>query len=247
MRGLDDAMYQAAKRWYHKAFGARARQLGWLRKPKDSDERHELRQAIVPLVATEDPALFAEATRLADRWLTDHTGITDDLAWQALTVAAYHGNEARFDRYLAAAKAARDRTEQQRMLDTLGMFADPGLANKALAVVLGHELDLRDSIGIVQDVLGHRETRDLGFAFVEAHLDELLARMRHDDAAVFLSVLAGRLCDPERKARMAALVLPRAAKIDGAQSHVTRALELSDQCIALVQHQLPALHRVLDK
>src|SRR5262249_3428457 len=158
-----------------------------------------------------------------------------------------HGDAARFDRYLAAARAARDRTEQERILFTLGMFASPDIANRALAVVLGHELDLRESIGIVQDVLGQRETRDVAIAFVEAHLDELLARMRDDDAAGVLSVLSGRLCDSERKARMGALVLPRAAKIDGAQSPVTRAFELSDQCIARVQRQLPALHRVLGK
>jgi aminopeptidase N len=245
MRGLDDAMYLAAKRWYLKAFGTRARQLGWMRGPKDSDELHELRQAIVPLVANEDPPLSAEATRLADRWLSDRTGISDDLAWQALTVAAHHGDAARFERYLAAAKAARDRSEHQRLLGTLGTFTDPAIANRALALVLGHEFDLRDSIEIVGDVIGRRETRDLGIAFVKQHLDALLARMRDDEAAVFLSSLAGVFCDVDRRAQMAELTTPRAEKIDGARSHVTRALEQADQCIALVQHQLPALHRIL--
>jgi aminopeptidase N len=245
MRGLDDAMYLAAKRWYRKAFQRRARQLGWARGHDDSEELHELRQAIVPLVASFDPALAAEANRLADRWLTDRTGIADDLAWQALAVAAHHGDAARFDRYLAAARAARDRSEQERLLGTLGAFASPEIATKGLALVLGRELDLRDSIEIVRGVLSRRETRDLGIAFVKAHLDELLARMRDDEAAGFLGALAGAFCDEGRRAQMAELVVPRAAKIDGAQSLVTRALEQSEQCIALVQRQLPALRRVL--
>src|SRR5262249_37768485 len=67
--GLDDAMYRAARAWVHRALAARARQLGWQRGASDSEELHELRQAIVPLVARDDPALTAEATRLADRWL----------------------------------------------------------------------------------------------------------------------------------------------------------------------------------
>jgi len=244
--GLDDAMWAAARRWYHKAFVARGRRLGWHRGAKDSEELHELRQAIVPLAALDDPALTAEATRLADQWLADRTGLADDLAWAALAVAARRGDAARFDRYLAAARTARDRGEHQRLLSALGAFTNPAIASKSLALVLGHELDLRDSIGILEGVLFQRETRDLGIAFVTAHIDELLARMRDDEAAVFLSTLAGGFCDPGRRGQMAELVGPRAGKIDGAQGHVTRALEKSAQCIALVQRQLPALHRVLD-
>jgi aminopeptidase N len=245
LRGLDDTMYRAARAWYQKAFGARAKRLGWHRGAKDSEELHDLRQAIVPLVAQEDPALSAEATRLADRWLADRTGITDDLAGAALVVAAYRGDAARFDRYLAAAKAARDRDEHERLLGTLGTFANPAIANKSLALVLGNDLDLRDSLGIVFGVLGRRETRDIGIAFVQAHLDELLPRMRDDEAAGFLGGLAGRFCDTERRAAMEALVVPRAAKIGGAQTRVTRALEQSKQCIAHTERQLPALRRVL--
>ena len=56
---------------------------------------------------------------------------------------------ARFERYLAAAKAARDRTEHQRLLSTLGTFTDPAIAKRSLELVLGHDLDMRDSSGIV--------------------------------------------------------------------------------------------------
>ncbi|HEX7841631.1 MAG TPA: hypothetical protein VF469_29380, partial [Kofleriaceae bacterium] len=81
--------------------------------------------------------------------------------------------------------------------------------------------------------------------FVEAHADELLARMRDDEAAGFLGRIAGAFCDAERVARIAAVVVPRAARIDGAQAQVTRALEQSAQCIAQVRRQLPALRRFL--
>jgi aminopeptidase N len=245
LRGLDDAMYQAARRWYQKTFLARARRLGWQRAAKDSDEVHELRQMIVPLVATEDPALTAEATRLADRWLVDRSGISDDLAGAALGVAARRGDMARFERYLAAAKAARDRSEHQRLLGTLGAFTNPEIARRSLELVRGRDVDLRDSISILFGVLGRRETRDVGIAFVEAHLDELLARMRDDDATGLLGGLAGRFCDRERTAQMERLVVPRAAKIGGAQARVTRSLEQSSQCIAQVERLLPALRRIL--
>jgi len=245
LNGLDDQLHAAARRWYHNAFAARARQLGWHRGARDSEELHELRQAFVPLVATDDPALTAEATRLADRWLTDRTGLEDDLVWPALSTAAHKGDAARFDRYLAAVKTAPDRAEQGRLLGTLGTFTDPAIAARALEVVLGHTVDLRDSIGILFGVLTRRETRDLGLAFIKAHLDELLARMRDDEAAAMLGGLSGLFCDADRRAQIAELVVPRAAKIDGAQTYVARGLEQSDQCIAQLQRQLPALRRAL--
>lgn len=243
--GLDDATFQAAWRWFHHAFGARAAQLGWQRRAGDSEELHELRRRVVPAVAMLDAPLAAQATRLADRWLADRTGISDDLAWPALEAAARHGDAARFDRYLAAARSARDRTEHQRLLEALAGFTDPALASRALDLVLGRELDLRDTLAIVPGVLEHRETRDLGLLFVEAHADELLARMRDDEAAGFLGRIAGAFCDDARVARIAALAVPRAARIDGAQAQVTRALEEATQCIAQVRRQLPALRRFL--
>jgi cytosol alanyl aminopeptidase len=246
MNGLDDAMYQAARRWYHKTFSARARQLGWHRRPNDSEELHELRRSIVPLVAYDDPALTAEATKLADQWLTTRSGIPDDLVWAILSTAARHGNAALFERYLAMAKEPRDRSEKQRMLGQLGSFDDPALSEKALALVLGHDFDLRDTLGILFRVLTRRETRELGIGFITAHVDELLARMREDEVAALLGGLAGLFCDPAHKDQMAALARPRAPRFGGAENYVTRGLEEADQCIAYTRRVLPALHRVLD-
>jgi len=239
---LDDALYRAAKRWYHAAFHVRAAQLGWQRRAGDSEE---LRRALVPMIARADAALTAEATRRAELWLAHRTGLPDDLVWPALAVAAYHGDAARFDRYLAQVRAARDRTEYTGLLGTLGAFTDPKLATRALGLVLDPAFDLRDTVDILLGVISQRETRDLGLAFVTAHLGELLARMRDDEAAGLLGWLAGGFCDPARRAQIAALVVPRAATIDGAQASVTRSLERADQCIARAARELPALRRVL--
>jgi hypothetical protein len=112
--------------------------------------------------------------------------------------------------------------------------------------VLGRDFDLRDCLDIVTQQLTQRDTRDLALAFVTTHLDELLARMRDDEAAGFLGALAGTACDPDRRAKIAALIGPRATRIGGAEVYVSRALEQADQCIAQLQRQLPALHHTLD-
>jgi hypothetical protein len=244
---LDDALYEKAQRYRLKTFGPAARRLGWVRGKDDSDERHELRRAFVPVVADLDPAIGKQAEALAERWLAEHKGIEDDLVNEVLVAAAIRGDRARFDKMLAAAKSARDRSEQQRILFALGAFRDPAVAKAALEVVRGTELDLRDSIGILYHVLFRRETRALGMEFLTANIDGLLARMRDDEASWFLGGLAGGFCTPEQRARVESLVTPRAAKHSGAVAAVTRGLEQSQQCIANTSRQLPALRRVLDR
>lgn len=246
LAGLDEQTYAAARRWLVKTFKARATALGWRRGPKDSEERHALRRALVPLVAIDEPALGAEAGRLAERWLADRSGLDDDLVAGALAVAARHGDAHRYARYVAALQAARDGNEKRRLIAALGGFGDPAIADKSLALVASGEIDLRDSLAIVYGALGLRETRDVALAFLAAHLDELLAKMRSDDAAGFLGGIAGITCDSDRRGKVAGLVARPAETIDGAKSKVARGLELADQCIARVQRELPALRRTID-
>jgi aminopeptidase N len=244
---LDDALYEKVKRYYLRTFGPAARRLGWARGKDDSDERHDLRRSLVPLIADQDAALAKQAAALAERWLAERKGLPADLVGGALVTYATRGDRARFDRLLAASKTARDRAEQQRILSALGAFRDPAIAGQALELVRGTELDLRDSLGILYRILFRRETRALGLDFVTANLDGLLARMRDDEASGFLGALAGGFCVAEQRARMERLVVPRAAKHSGAVAAVTRGLEQSQQCIDNARRQLPALRRFLER
>jgi hypothetical protein len=243
---LDDALYAKAKKYMLRTYGPYAKKLGWTRKPADSDERHDLRRSFVPAVATLDPALMKQATELATRWLADGKGVDDDLVGGMLVATARNGNQAWFDKLFAAAKGARDRREKQRLLYALGTFRDPALAKQALAIVRGTELDLRETSGMLYGVLFARETRELGITFLEAHIDELLARMRDDEAAGFLGAIAGGGCEKAQRDRLVALVEPRAKKFS-AETYVTRGLEQSAQCIVEFQRQLPALKRFLER
>jgi len=200
---------------------------------------------LVPLLSDRDAPLAKQATELADRWLAERKGIEADLVGPALQVSAARGDAARFDKLLAASRSARDRNEQRQILNAIGAFRDPALVKRALLLVAGTEIDLRDSLGILYPILFKRETRALGLEFVSANIDGLLGRMRDDEAAWFLGGLAGGFCVPEQRARIEALVAPRAAKYDGAAAAVARGLEQSQQCIDAAARKLPVLRRFL--
>lgn len=242
---LDDELYARARRFYVAVFGARARQLGWQRGKRDTDDRQDLRGNLVPTIALEDPALEKQAIALAERWLTDRKGLPDDMIDGALAVYAARATPARYDRLLAAAQAPRDRTEKARLFSALGQARDPALAARTLALVAGRDHDLRDSIRALYGVLFTRETRSLALDWLRTHIDDLLSRMRDDEASGFLGALAGGTCTPATRTAVAALVTERARKYDGAVADVTRGLEKSAQCIAIAAQQEPAIRAFL--
>ena len=241
---LGDDLHARAIRFWLSVNKPLVQRLGWRRRPGDSDDVQDQRRDALG-AAYWDPKLAAEATRLALRWFDDRTAIDDDLLDAVLADAAFHGNAALFDKLLARAKAPRDRSEAERLINVLGVFSDPALEDRALALVLGTELDLRDSTSILSNALAGRTTRPRSVAFVEAHLDEILARMRDDEASWVLGALADTACDAPTRDRIAALVVPRAPKHPGSQQVVDRGLALSNACIATFARQLPALEAFL--
>ena len=241
--GFAEPLYEASRAWSVKIYAPLAKRLGWHRRAGDSDDLQRLRGVALRHVASLDPTTRRQAEQLADRWTADRTGLDDDLVGTALSAAAYKGDAARFARYVAVAKHPRDASEARRLLAAIGAFTAPELVERAQAMVLARDLDLRDTQNILWSQLALHETRVATLRFLEAHLDELLARMRDDEASWLLGAVAGAFCDATHRAAAAKLLVPRAAKIDGAQNSVTRGLELADHCIAEVARELPALHR----
>jgi aminopeptidase N len=245
--GLDEALYQRVRAWSLAMFTPIARKLGWQRAKTDSNDLQQLRITAMYIAATYDPTLHAQAVKLVDKWLADRSGLVDDLVDVALSAVARDGNATLFDRLLAAAKQPRDRTEIKRFTRALGGFHDPALAKRARELVYGTELDLRDTLDVIYYQLGRRETRDAAFDSLEQHIDQILGRMRDDEAAVALGYIASTFCDAPHRDRVAKLLVQRATKIDGAQAAVARGLELTDQCIAEVARETPALLRFFKK
>ncbi|HEY6040000.1 MAG TPA: ERAP1-like C-terminal domain-containing protein [Kofleriaceae bacterium] len=242
-----DDLYTAITRWHVATFGALARSLGWQRAKGDSDDRETLRRTALGNVAYWDPATRAQAEKLADKWLGDHAALPDDLVDLALYAAAFKGDAARYGRYLAAAKAAHDVTERERMLGALGAFSDPKLADRARELVLSHDFDTRDAIAILRVQLSRREMREGALQWLQQHLDELIARQRDDENSWTFGQVASSFCDAAHRDAVAALLGPRADKISGARVAMTRGLEQTDQCIAEVAREMPALQHFFMK
>jgi aminopeptidase N len=229
---LDDADRPRYRRMVRKLFGATAKKLGWKNAPGDDPHQRGYRAAVLARVAFggRDPKLLAEAETLARAWLADRKAVDPDMVGLVLGAATLVGGTPLFEAYLAEARRTTNREDRALLLGMLGAFREPALAGAALALVLDTELDIRETSGIVFGVLGNIETRALGWAWIEAHWDEMAARMRDDEITWHLAV-AGVFCDAEGRKQAEAFFAPRAAKIDGGARALAKVLERIDLCI----------------
>lgn len=189
-----------------KTFGARAADLGWSTKPDDDADTRLMRASLVPFVAREgdDPALQAEARRMALGWLDSRKGIDPDMLRVTLSTAAFAGGQDLFDRLLAELKKTQDRGERRAIIAALGSFRDPKIVQQALALLLAPQLDVRETFGLMLSGLANPQTQSLPFEFLKAHYDEVLKRLPRGgdfDAAASLPFVGGPFCDePSRRA-----------------------------------------------
>jgi cytosol alanyl aminopeptidase len=186
-------------RFVRKVYGGRAAALGWSSKPGEDVDTRLMRRAVVSFVAVEgdDPALQAEARRLADGWLKDRTGIDPGIVSEVLSAAARAGDRAFFDRLLEELQKTRDLRQRRSIIEALGSFRNPALVDAAHQLVIHSEIDGRESQPLLFAGTGDPATEDMAFQFVKANYAELVKRLPSgggsDAGARLPGVIAG--CD----------------------------------------------------
>ncbi len=230
---VPDALRPNYQRFVRRVFGAQARKLGFAPKRGESDETAVFRPVVLYLVgrAGADPAVLAEAERLAWRWLDDHAAVDPAVVDTVLGLAARRADRKLHDRLLVELRQSKDLQDRQRLIGALGGFVDPKLVQAGLALVLSDELPLAETIDLVWAAAANREVRELAWKLVTEHYDALIARLPREYTASFVNVgLAD--CSASRRAETAAFFAERNARALGGPRVYENALETLDLCIA---------------
>jgi alanyl aminopeptidase len=243
---VTDEMRPQYRGFVSDTFSARARALGWTRKPGEDEDTQLLRQVLVPFVANEgdEPALVAEANRLAKAWLKDRSAVDPLMASAVLGSAARHGDMELFQAYFAEAKKASDRRERTRLLDGFGQFLDPSVVPVALALTLSSEFDARESIEILWEEGANRETFPQAWAFFKTNFDRLAERLPRESPAEF-PWLASLFSDAEHRAEVEAFFKDKAPKYLGGPRVLAMALEVIQLRTALKASQQESVNEFL--
>ncbi len=243
---VTDAMRPRYRRLVSEVFGARARALGWKGKPGEDEDTQLLRETLVPFAASEgdEPALVADAMRLAKGWLKDRSGVDVQMAPAVLAVAARHGDMELFQSFLAEARTAKDRRERTRLLGALGLFRDPSVVPAVLRVTLADEFDARESIVILREVAANRETRPEAWAFLKTNFDRLTSRLPRESPARFPGLASG-FSDAAHRADVEAFFRDKAPKYLGGTRYLAQALEQIQLHAAFKSAQQESLNEFL--
>ncbi len=222
-----------AARW-QAALGARARRLGWLARPEDSDDDRLLRQSLLPALADlgQDAGLRAEAAELARRWLSDRASLPRAEREAVLQGAALSDDTALFDGLEAALLASSDRPERQDLLRALGHFRAPALAERARLLLLNPQLDIRETRRpLMRAQADDAATRRDLLRFVQRQHAQLVERLGRDEPA-WLPEPFNPACSADEAGQIDAVFAPHAARFQGGQRALAQVLEAVRLCSA---------------
>jgi alanyl aminopeptidase len=245
---ISDKLRPKYEAFIRKLYQARAHELGWASKKGETADAKELRPELLALVAGDgkDPALIAEATKLAWKWFDDHKAVEPELVGTVLHVAARYGNQKLFDRLHEEAKKTTERGERGRLLRAIGAFTDPKLVDQALALTLSGEFDLREASDITRETMGDPRTRMASYTFVKSHFDEIADKLPAMYRP-YMAYFAVGLCDDALAPEVQAFLEPKMAKLDGGPHVLGQAMEQMKLCAAAKRAQGPAVEAFFAK
>jgi len=246
---VDGAARQALRAHIARLYAPAVAALGWKATATDSPARRLYRAKLLDFLAIDiaDPATQREAARLGRRLLgldrdrVRHPDAVDpDLADTALEAAARTGGAAVFDALVAELGRTEDAQIRERILGALSGVREPALIARALELSLDPKLRKTERLAPLR-LLASIETRDVAWAWLKAHFDEL--------AALLPDRYGGRLpqmykvCDPARAEEVRAFFTPRVDKLTGGPRNLAQALETAQQCAARVDAQRDSVER----
>jgi alanyl aminopeptidase len=250
--GMHTAIFDANGRiqlmlWVNRHFAKRALQLGWQPREDDSDATRKLRAHLLPL-ATEiggEPALRAEANKLALQWLSRKDGPQlGAMLRPLLHSAAYSGDRILLDALVAAAAASPDGGERDELFRALGSFTEPVLRQQAFDLLLSDRFDAREAVTILSTAARNPDSAPAVQQFVREHYDFLLAKLPEDYGAI-MPEWGKMLCSVPERTAFQNFFQARAAKQKGGARNLAQALESIDICLANRKMQEENVRRFL--
>jgi alanyl aminopeptidase len=227
-------------------FAARARSLGWIPKPGESEDDRLLRPSLVAFVARdgEDPELIAGAKELAGKWLATRQALPAEMFGVIFNVAARNGDAALYEKILAAAKTEKDEFFLEHLIAALASFRTRELVLRDMQFLLDGTFDVRMSASLLFGPLATSELAGIPLEFVKSHYDAIVAKLPSAagfDYAGFLPETAGRGCSAEEARAVQDFFGPRMAKVNGGPRNLAEVLESIRLCEARKKVQQPDL------
>jgi alanyl aminopeptidase len=235
---VTDAARPAFAKFVRDTLGPTAHRLGWTTKKDEPDEQKLLRVSVLTALGTlgRDDWALAQAKRVADAWLTDPFQVDADLAKAALPVAAKQPSESLFERLQLVLKSPRTPEVRVLALSGLASFDEPKYVERVLDMMVDKTVKAQDLQYIFRPLSSRRATRDLTYAWLEKHFDEVAKIIPRFVVGRLAHVMAS-MCDTGQVRAAEAFFAPRLAKIDGTEKPLRQSVEDGLRCAALADKE----------
>jgi len=231
----------ALSAWIRKSFSPEYARLG-VPSENDSANTREMRSQLFGVLGYygKDPAVLAQANRIAQKYLSDPASVDATMGQTALSIAARNGDAALFDKLQKIAETSANPEFQISALRLLAEFEDAALVQRSLDYAASGKVRNQDAAIQFAIALQIPATRDLAWKYIQSHWDKVQAQLTTEMGGVLVGSTGGFCSADARDDVKNFFSTHKVASSDIALRH---ALERIDGCIELRSLQEPNLRQ----
>ena len=226
--------------WLRQYLAPILRDVGEEAKSGESDEQKALRARLFGALGYDarDPQTLAQARQIADKALANPDSVDREFAVSAFALAALNGDQAFYDKLMAALKAPKTPEDYYIALFTLGRFDDPKLLERTLEYAISPEVRSQDALGLIARVLDNPAGEKLAWDFIRQHWTAV-EKSGGPFASAEVVGATDSFCDANMRDEVVAFY--SAHKIEAAERTYRQSIERINNCVDLKSQQEPQL------
>jgi puromycin-sensitive aminopeptidase len=150
--------------------------LGWAPKERETDLQSQLRGELIAALGTlaEDKACQTRARDLYTEYEKDPSAVERNLVPAVVSIVAYTGNGADYEKCYTKFKSAQTPQEETRYLFALGAFRRLELIDRTLKLTINGEVRTQNAPYLMRGVLLNKDAREKAWSFMKEHWNEML-------------------------------------------------------------------------
>ena len=226
--------------WLRQYLSPILKDVGWESKPSESDEQRTLRDRVFYALGYDarDPVVLAQADKIAAQALENPASVDRGLAASAFRLAALNGDDAFYDKLLAALKNAKSPEEYYMALFALPQFSDPRLIQRTLDYAISPDVRSQDALQLIGSVMQNPAGEELAWDFVLAHWNAV-QKAGGPFASAEIVGATSSFCDTHMRDQVSDFF--KAHKIEAAERTYRQSIERINDCVDLKSQQEPQL------
>ena len=189
-----------------------------------------------------DPAVLADARRIADQYLSDPGSVNPTLGTTALAVAAQNGGPELFDKLQSIFETSKNPEFQETALRMLAEFENPQLEQRALEFAVSGKVRNQDAAIQLAIELQISENRDRAWDFIKNNWDKVQAQLTTSMGQILVESSSG-FCSAAKRDDVQSFYGTH--KVAASSMSLKHAVERINGCIALRSAQEPNLQKWL--